>query len=355
MRVMRRDRRLVIGVAVTSLIVLPALMGVLGRIADPAPGQGQPVAVRLVDADSLVRAIVARTPGVVLSPSGAVSIVRDGTRYTIMADRTEPRAWTAASRLQEAFDSARARIVTEELTRLGVPSRAWQPFGIEMVDTSSREGRGALLMGTLVPYLVIVLLVANAIRSLYVAVGEKEKSTLASLLVCNVPRRAIVLGKTLAIMTFAIVASALLITGMTVFANAGFSLGGGGADMTIRLSPAQIVLLLLNITSLALLISAVIMILGTFARTQREAGVYTSPLLFISIFLAVFSFSSADFGLAAHAVPILGNSLAMRETILGNLTPAHLALPMTSSLLVFAVLTWGSVRLYERETVLFRP
>lgn len=356
LRVMRRDRRLVIGVTVTSLIVLPALMGLLGRLAAPGSSDTRPVTVRLVEPDSLLSAVLTEAPE--LAPGGAtgrITVLRDGVEYRITADRTDQRAWEAAGRLRDALDAARMRMVNAELARRGLPPDVLHPFAVRVVDTSSREGRGVLLMGTLVPYLVIVLLVANAIRALYVAVGEKEKNTLASLLVCNVPRRAIVIGKTLAIMTFAIFASALLIAGMVIFANAGFSLGGGLEDVALRLSPLQIGQLLANIASLALLISSIIMILGTFARTQREAGVYTSPLLFISIFLAVFSFSSADFGLAAHAVPILGNSLAMRETILGSVTATQLAMPVLTCLVLFGGLTWGSIRLYEREGVLFRP
>jgi hypothetical protein len=105
----------------------------------------------------------------------------------------------------------------------------------------------------------------------------------------------------------------------------------------------------------ALFIASVIMLLGTLARTQREAGVYTAPLTFVAIFLAVFSMSSSEFSLGTYAVPILGNSLAMRETLLDSLSPATLLLAVACNLLLFAALVWLSVRLYHREEVLFRP
>ena len=62
---------------------------------------------------------------------------------------------------------------------------------------------------------------------------------------------------------------------------------------------------------------------------------------------------SSDFSTAAYAVPILGNALAMKESFLGTLRPAHLLLPIASNLFAFALLVWGSVRLYHREEVMF--
>lgn len=65
--------------------------------------------------------------------------------------------------------------------------------------------------------------------------------------------------------------------------------------------------------------------------------------------------SSSEFSLGTYAVPILGNSLAMRETLLDSLSPANLLLPIAGNLLLFAALVGVSVRLYHREEVLFRP
>ncbi len=202
---------------------------------------------------------------------------------------------------------------------------------------------------------MIVLLVANSIRAVYVAVGEKEKRTLASLLVSNIPRRAVVIGKTLAIMSFSLFASALLVVGMVLSTNFGFATGDDVlGDLTFALSSAQVAQLAVNVGGLALLVAAVIMILGTVARSQREAGIYTSPLLFLSIFLAVFGFAETPFPLEMYAVPILGNSLAMKDTILHEATVARLAIPVFVDLTLFAFLVAAAVRLYHRETVLFR-
>ncbi len=140
-----------------------------------------------------------------------------------------------------------------------------------------------------------------------------------------------------------------------LFANLGFTVVRTASEIEFALTLGQIVEITTNISALALFIASIIMLLGTFARTQREAGVYTSPLIFVSIFLAVFSFSSSDFSTPMYAVPILGNSLAMKDTLLGVLSPINLAVTVATNVVLSAALVEGSVALYERESVLFRP
>jgi ABC-type Na+ efflux pump permease subunit len=122
-----------------------------------------------------------------------------------------------------------------------------------------------------------------------------------------------------------------------------------------RLTVGQVAQLAVNILSLALFIASLVMVLGTFARSQREAGVYTAPLVFITIFLAIFSFSSSDFGLGLYAVPILGNALAMRETFLQSLGADQILLAIAGNVVLFLVMVQISAWMYRREDVMFRP
>ena len=111
---------------------------------------------------------------------------------------------------------------------------------------------------------------------------------------------------------------------------------------------------MVNIGGLALFVSGLIMVLGTFARSQREAGIYTAPVLFVAIFLAVFSYSSADFGFWIYGVPFLGNALGIRDTILGGAEWSAIGLSIGVNVVLFGLLTWLSTAMYQRDTVLFR-
>ena len=362
-KVMVRDRRTIIGVVVVSLVVMPFLMGFIGNIDRLTGSNDTSIRVLLEREDDVLLQALSNQTGIELlrasdligtSDKPHLVIRKEGETYKIYRDSTERQLGQVARNIQNAIEDLREKLVLERLAAKGISASELKPFKVETVDTADAERRAGALLGMLVPYIAIILLVTSAIRSLYIAVGEKEKNTLASLLVSNVPRYSIVLGKTLAIMVFAIVSSILLILGMIVMANLGFSIGITSTDVSYYLSFIQIMALVVSLLSLSLLISAIIMLLGSYARSSREAGVYTSPLIFISIFLAVFSFSTTDFGHAVYAVPILGNALAMKDTFLNSLSGFHLILSVATNLLIFLLLVSLSVRIYSRETVLFR-
>ena len=357
-RVLRRDYRLIGGMVASALVFFPLLMGLASNLDRLAGDDGGPVPVvapgaddvlrRALDANTLVRLATLEE---VAGEQAHVSVLREGDAYRIRAESGESSVWAAAMSLRLDLEAVRQRVIEERMAERGLRMRDLRPFEVVLIDTSGGFG-GALSL--LVPYMAVILLVTNAARALYIAVGEKEKNTLAALLVSTVPRPAIVIGKSLAIMTFAVVASLLLIVGMVVAARLGLSpedfAGSGGWS----LAPAQVAALTVNLVALALLVSALVMLIGTFARSQREAGMYTAPLVFLSIFLAIFALSPASFGSSVYAVPILGNALAMREAMQGRIDWMVLGLVVGVNLVGFLFLTLCSVRLYGRESVLFR-
>ncbi|GIV61158.1 MAG: hypothetical protein KatS3mg044_0024 [Rhodothermaceae bacterium] len=360
MRMLWRDRRLVLSVGIISLVVLPFLMGFIGNIDRLTGGDAALVRVVVPEPDSVLVEALSQLSGVavVYGPTGGggptLRVERQGRTYWLYGEGTEERILEAARRVRERLDVLRERDVAEALVRRGLDPSILHPFTVRFVDTAGSGRRSGQMLGVLIPYLAIILLVSNANRAMYIAVGEKEKNTLASLLVTNAPRHAIVVGKILAIMVFAVVSSLLLVAGMLLFARFGFSLGGMPEDVRYVLTAGQGVHLVVNLAGLALFIAALIMLLGTLARSAREANIYTTPLLFLTIFLAVFSFASTDFGAGAYLVPVLGNALAMRDTFLGEGTYARLLLVVASNLLLFGVLVALTVYLYGRERVLFR-
>ena len=357
MRVLRRDARLIGGMVASALIFFPLLMGLAsnldrlggddgGQVPVAAPGADD-VLRRLIDANPLTR--VATLEEAANGGEARVSVLREGAAYRIRAASAENAVWAAATSLVRDLEAVRQRAVEERLAERGLRMRDLRPFEVVLIDTSGGVG-GALSL--LIPYMAVILLVTNAARALYIAVGEKEKNTLAALLVSTVPRPAI--GKSLAIMTFAVAASLLLIVGMMMAARLGLAPEDFAGPGELSLAPAQVAALAVNLAALALLVSALVMVIGTWARSQREAGMYTAPLVFLSVFLAVFALAPGSFGASVYAVPILGNALAMRETMQGQVGWPALALLAGVNALGFALLTWCSIRLYGRESVLFR-
>ncbi len=362
MKMMIRDRRLTVSVVIISLVVMPFLMGFIGNIDRMTGSEASTVTVVLVDQDPWLVSVVERVADVQVlvgprhgwADAALINVRREGAFIRIEGDGTHARTRAVAGEIKAAIEAEREVQVLASLQDRGISEKDLRPFEVTYVDTASEEKKSGILLSVLIPYLAIILLVSNANRALYIAVGEKEKNTLASILISNAPRQAIVIGKILSITVFAVGSSLLLVAGMILFANFGFTLARLPDGVSYSLGPGQILELIVILGTLALFIAAIIMMLGTYARTAREAGIYTTPLLFIAIFLAVFSFSSTDFGFMAYGVPVLGNALAMRDSFLHELAGDRLLFVIGSNVVLFLLLVWVSVWMYNKESVLFR-
>ena len=108
-----------------------------------------------------------------------------------------------------------------------------------------KEKAGGKVLGMLLPYFVTILLFAGAMGiGTDMIAGEKERGTLASLLVSPVKRSSIVLGKVFALMIISGATSVVYVAAMVAFMPqmmGGLSSEELGIDLTLK--PEQIAML----------------------------------------------------------------------------------------------------------------
>jgi ABC-type Na+ efflux pump permease subunit len=360
MLVMRRDRRLTAALLM-SAVIFPLIASVILRVGQPNAGKRIPVLVR-GQLDPLIESVLtARNELELHTDSASVAALRrpfitlrvEGSTYSVIGDATE-RSWVGAVVMSDEIRKQREFAIARRLGDMGLSPDSLSPFKVNLVDTTDAAARSAAFFGFLLPYLTVILLVTSMVRTIHIPVSEKEHRTLASLLVSRVPRTAIVIGKTLAILLYSVASAVLLFAGMATLVYLGvLKPPAGGEPMSLSLRWGQIGLLVLNLSSVALMLSSVMMAIGTYARSQREGGLFASPLIVITVFLAVFGLSGTEFGAPVYAAPLLGNVLGMRDTIRDRDTWL-IFLPMLTNTLIFFAFTWLSSWMYRREAVLLR-
>ena len=103
---------------------------------------------------------------------------------------------------------------------------------------------GGKAIGTMLPYFITILLFAGAMGiGTDMVAGEKERGTMASLLVSPIKRKDIALGKVLALMLISGVSSLIYVAAMVIGAPLMMSKMGGLGDLDIQLSVQQILML----------------------------------------------------------------------------------------------------------------
>jgi len=166
-----------------------------------------------------------------------------------------------------------------------------------------------------------------------------------------------VLGKFLTILLIALLSSLVsmagLAAGVAVLAAtlSDVAPGAVGLDLDWTAFPWMFAVLV----PLAAMLSAVILIVGTVARNEKEANLYASPLYFVIILLGLVTTTDAvPLSGAAFLIPVVNSLTVLQEVLRGQLDLWHLTLTLCSSIGMAGLLIGWATALFKRESILFR-
>jgi len=186
--------------------------------------------------------------------------------------------------------------------------------------------------------------------------GEKERGTLETLLVAGVSRFDIAIGKFFAVLTVSIVTAVLSISSMAGTGVLAMKLAPDiGKAVSLGIEPSMIAVLAIAIIPLAVLFSSLLMTLGLFARSYKEAQSYISPLMIMVIVPAMASMvPDVELTLGLALIPVLNVSLLMKQGFIGQIEPMAMAVTMGANALYATIGLLLVVRMFRKESVLFK-
>ena len=165
-------------------------------------------------------------------------------------------------------------------------------FTVDAKNTDSviqdDEKAAGKFLGTLLPYLLTILLFAGPMSLGTDAItGEKERGTMASMLVTPVRRGDIVLGKLLALTVLSIMSASVYVIAMTVALPKSMETMAQGADLSVTFGVDQILMIAVIILSLAFLYVALVGVTSVFAKTVKEASSYVMPIYICLLYTSI--------------------------------------------------------------------
>lgn len=230
------------------------------------------------------------------------------------------------------------------------------------IDSTNEEGEiqdenkaAGKMLGMLLPYLITILLFAGTMSlGTDTITGEKERGTLACMLVTPIKRSEIVLGKLLALTVMSILSASVYVVSLVIALPK--SLGSIAAEgFNVSFTPQQIAMMAAIVLSLAFLYVLLVAIVSVFARTVKEAGTYVTPLYMIVIVAGLFTmFPTSGAGAAyRYMIPIYSSSICLSEIFSNELTVAHFLMSFGTTIIVSGVLTACIVKAFNSEKVMF--
>lgn len=267
----------------------------------------------------------------------------------------------AESALWEVLEIYREEVLADKLREKGLTEEFLKPVEIKSVDSATEsESMGMSLGGSIGMLLIVTILMGAFYPAVDVTTGEKERGTLETLLTLPVTNFQMIMSKYIAVSLFACVTAVLSV----------LALGGSVAFLVFGISPelvkefqgisaptllALIPLLLLTMITAALLITAVCMCFCVFAKSNKEANNYMTPVMFIIMFASMVGMiPSVELNYTMALIPLVNVSLLMKELMAQHFDFAVIGVVIAVNFAYSVIIIWLLAKLYDSENVLFQ-
>ena len=224
--------------------------------------------------------------------------------------------------------------------------------GEEKYDFSDADGLQKSIFGSILPFLIVVLVFSSCMSiTLESVAGEKERGTLATVLVTSVKRSHVALGKIIPLSCIAAIGalSSFLGVALSMPKLMGLSVGAVVGSYGFL---SYFFIFLLTVGVVPLLVS-LISIVSTYSRSVKEASGYTGVMMMLVMVLSIVSVFVGGIGNWVVAVPIINAVVAMQGVLAGT---APVWVPLTAfavNLAYTALLVFGITKMLSSERIMF--
>ena len=222
-------------------------------------------------------------------------------------------------------------------------------------DLATAEESTGALFAMLMPMLLMMFLYSgcSAVAPESIA-GEKERGTIATMLVTPIRRRDIAVGQILALAVITVLSGASSALG-TILSLPNL-MGGAAGEMDANIYGVRDYLFLAAvILSTVLLLVTLVALLSAFAKTVKEAQTYAVPLMILVMVLGITGMfgGGASQNLAVYAIPLYNSVQCIvgifSFSLLGQAVALTAAVNGAATLLGVFVLT----RMFNSEGIIF--
>jgi sodium transport system permease protein len=266
-------------------------------------------------------------------------------------------------KIEKHLNTYRETVVKDRLAAKNLPASVLKPFEVKQENVAPPEKVGGAAVGGLIGYMVILLCMTGAMYpAMDLTAGEKERGTMETILSSPISRRDLVLGKFFLVLSASLATAALSVTSMgTSFWVANhfhaFSFGDAADkdSLHIAIGLNGVVSVFIMALPIAVLFSAVLFTIALFAKTYKEAQSYLTPMTFLIIIPAIAAMlPGIDLTPKLALIPILNVSLLCKELVASTYHWNYIAIIFASTCVYAAAALFIAIKMFQRESVLFR-
>ncbi len=223
-------------------------------------------------------------------------------------------------------------------------------------DMASHDDVLGSILSKLIPMLILMMLFSGvmAIAPSSIA-GEKERGTIATLLVTPMRRNELALGKVVSLSGIALLSGLSSFLGIVLSLPKMIPVDAAGVELGLNYTGADYTVLLLTILATVLIMASVVSLLSALAKDVKNAGTMITPFMLVVMFCGLMPMfqSHVPENLAAYLVPFYNSIQVMTATFAHEMTWAPVIVTLCSNVVYSGVAVWGLTKMFGSEKVMF--
>ena len=228
------------------------------------------------------------------------------------------------------------------------------PKGRQVEDVALAEEKAGKAISMLLPMLLTVFLFAGAMQvGMDIIAGEKERGTIATMLLTPVKRSHIAVGKMLSLAIVSLASCLSSLAGVILSLPFSKTMFGGGFDISaLSYGVSDFLLLVIQMAAMALSFVAIICLISALAKNIKEAGGYIAPVYMVIMVISMSTMFMQPEGGWSFAVPIYGNILNIKDILMFKHTIGNGLISLASTIVFASILAWLMVRAFYSERIM---
>ena len=206
----------------------------------------------------------------------------------------------------------------------------------DMIVQDDGKATGKIL-GTIIPYLITILIFGGAMGlGVDTIAGEKERGTIANLLISPIKRVDIIMGKIAALAIVSVLSAGVYVIsfiGSAVVLSKQSGMGEMFSRLSLNFTSVQIVQFVVLLLGLVLLYVGIIGFVSLMAKNIKEAQSFIMPVYIIVMFAGMITMYSGDVTSGSYMIPVYNTSAAFKGIFERTITMNQY---LTSTIITYA-------------------
>lgn len=206
----------------------------------------------------------------------------------------------------------------------------------DMIVQDKDKATGKIL-GSIIPYLITILIFAGAMGlGVDTIAGEKERGTIANLLISPIKRVDIIMGKIVSLAIVSVLSAGVYVIsfiGSAVVLSKKSGMGEMFSRLSLNFTSVQIVQFVVLLLGLVLLYVGIIGFVSLMAKNIKEAQSFIMPVYIIVMFAGMITMYSGDVTSGSYMIPVYNTSAAFKGIFERTITMNQY---LTSTIITYA-------------------